>query len=110
MVALASTAVAATKYASQYTSTEAIVTVQYMVCTLLCLPRIARAGMKNLQTQRLANNERRTGLRENLLSIDLQQGLSVAGTQYGCIEHLPSSPGTQRPRDVLGALRQGAVD
>jgi drug/metabolite transporter (DMT)-like permease len=53
MVALASTAVATTKYASQYTSTEAIITVQYLVCTLLCLPRIVRAGMKNLQTQRL---------------------------------------------------------
>ena len=53
MVGLASTAVAATKFASAYTSTEVIVSVQYFVCALLCLPRIVRAGTKNLKTQRL---------------------------------------------------------
>lgn len=53
MVFLASMAVAATKFASQHTSTEAIVTVQYLVCTLLCLPRIVRAGMKKLHSRRL---------------------------------------------------------
>lgn len=68
-----------------------------------------RTGFVYQQAQHLANNERRADLRENLLPIDLQQGLPVAGTQYGCIERLPSSPGAQRPRDVLGALRQNTV-
>lgn len=53
MVGLASTAVAATKYASVYARTEVIVTVQYLVCTLLCLPRILRAGAGNLRTGHL---------------------------------------------------------
>jgi drug/metabolite transporter (DMT)-like permease len=53
MVVLASTAVAATKFASGFTTTEVIVSVQYFVCTLLCLPRIVRAGSKNLKTGRL---------------------------------------------------------
>ncbi len=53
MVGLASTAAAATKYASANVSTEAIVTIQYLVCTLLCLPRILRPGVANLRTQRL---------------------------------------------------------
>ncbi|MFT4615266.1 MAG: drug/metabolite transporter (DMT)-like permease [Bacteroidia bacterium] len=51
MVGLASTAVAATKYASGNATTEAIVTIQYVVCTLLCLPRILRAGLKDLRTE-----------------------------------------------------------
>ena len=53
MVGLASTAAAATKYASANVSTEAIVTIQYLVCTLLCLPRILRHGVPNLRTRRL---------------------------------------------------------
>jgi drug/metabolite transporter (DMT)-like permease len=53
MVGLASTAVAATKFASGYATTAVIVSVQYLVCTLLCLPRIARAGTRNLKTARL---------------------------------------------------------
>ena len=53
MVFLASTAVAATKFASTHTTTEAIVTVQYLVCTLLCLPRILRSGLDKLRTQRV---------------------------------------------------------
>lgn len=52
MVLLASTAVAATKFASDYASTEAIVTVQYLVCTLLCLPRVRRSGWRDLRTGR----------------------------------------------------------
>ena len=52
MVILASTAVAATKYASGHASTSVIVTVQYLVCTLLCLPRILRPGLSNLHTNR----------------------------------------------------------
>ncbi|MDZ7782246.1 MAG: DMT family transporter [Halioglobus sp.] len=50
MVCLASTAAAATKFASAHASTAAIVTVQYLVCTVLCLPRILRAGLHNLRS------------------------------------------------------------
>ena len=53
MVILASTAAAATKYASAFASTEAIVTLQYLICTLLCLPRIMRHGLASLGTDRL---------------------------------------------------------
>jgi drug/metabolite transporter (DMT)-like permease len=53
MVGLASTAAAATKYASAYATTEAIVTIQYLACTVLCLPRILRAGFSDLRTNRL---------------------------------------------------------
>ncbi|MEZ5568541.1 MAG: DMT family transporter [Halioglobus sp.] len=53
MVSLASTAAAATKFASGVASTAAIVTVQYLVCTLLCLPRILRAGSGNLRCRHL---------------------------------------------------------
>ena len=52
MVILASTAVAATKFASAHATTEAIVTIQYLVCTLLCLPRILRKGIGHLRTDR----------------------------------------------------------
>lgn len=52
MVILASTAVAATKFASAHAATESIVTVQYLVCTLLCLPRILRPGRASLRTSR----------------------------------------------------------
>ncbi|MCR9106479.1 MAG: DMT family transporter [Gammaproteobacteria bacterium] len=54
MVLLASTAVAATKYASEQASTAAIVTVQYLICSVLCLPRIRRAGLRELATDHLA--------------------------------------------------------
>ncbi len=53
MVFIASTASVATKYASARASTEAIVTVQYLLCTLLCLPITLRPGLANLRTQRL---------------------------------------------------------
>ena len=53
MVGLASTAAAATKYASAHASTEAIVTIQFLVCTLLCLPRVFRPGVASLRTGRL---------------------------------------------------------
>lgn len=53
MVVLASTAVAATKFASEHASTAAIVSVQYLICTVLCLPRILRTGWRNLHTDRL---------------------------------------------------------
>jgi drug/metabolite transporter (DMT)-like permease len=53
MIFLASTAAAATKYVSAYASTEAIVTLQYLVCTVLCLPRILRQGVSSLRTERL---------------------------------------------------------
>ncbi len=53
MITLASTAAAATKFASETVSTVAIVTIQYLVCTALCLPRILRAGAVNLRSEHL---------------------------------------------------------
>lgn len=53
MVLLGSTAAAATRYVSATVSTEAIIAVQYFVCTLLCLPRILRPGLRSLRTARL---------------------------------------------------------
>jgi drug/metabolite transporter (DMT)-like permease len=53
MVFLASTASVATRYVSTRVSTEAIVTVQYLVCTLLCLPFTLRRGLANMATRRL---------------------------------------------------------
>jgi hypothetical protein len=53
MVTLGSTAAAATKYVSAHVTTEAIVTFQYFICTLLCLPRILRSGVRTLRTERL---------------------------------------------------------
>lgn len=53
MVLLGSTAAAATKYVSASVSTEAIIAVQYFVCTLLCLPRILQPGLRSLRTERL---------------------------------------------------------
>jgi drug/metabolite transporter (DMT)-like permease len=53
MVILGSTAAAATKYASTHVSIEAIVTVQFFICTLLLLPRILRPGIRTLRTERL---------------------------------------------------------
>jgi drug/metabolite transporter (DMT)-like permease len=49
---LGSTAAAATKYVSANVTIEAIITIQYLVCTLLCLPRILRPGLRTLHTQR----------------------------------------------------------
>ena len=53
MILLASSAAAATKFAAGRASTEAIVTVQYLICTLLCLPRLLRLGVSSLRTERL---------------------------------------------------------
>ena len=53
MVLTASTASVAARYASTRVSTEAIVTVQYLVCTLLCLPITLRPGLRNMATRRL---------------------------------------------------------
>lgn len=53
MILLGSSAAAVTKWVSGQVSTEAIVTVQYAICTLLCLPRILRRGTDALATQRL---------------------------------------------------------
>jgi drug/metabolite transporter (DMT)-like permease len=52
MVTLASTAAAAAKLASTSASAVAIVTVQYVICMLLCLPTALRPGLANLRTQR----------------------------------------------------------
>lgn len=54
MVIIASTAAAATKYASASVSIEAIVTVQYVVCLLLCMPRTLRPGLSNIKSKRIA--------------------------------------------------------
>jgi drug/metabolite transporter (DMT)-like permease len=54
MVTIASTAAAATKFASERVSTEVIVTVQYALCMLLCLPITLRRGLANLGTDRLS--------------------------------------------------------
>jgi drug/metabolite transporter (DMT)-like permease len=53
MVLIASTAAVATKYASARASTEAIVTVQYLVCLVLCARITLRPGLINLRSQRL---------------------------------------------------------
>lgn len=53
MVTIASTAAAATKFASARVSTEVIVTVQYALCMLLCLPITLRPGLGNLATSKL---------------------------------------------------------
>lgn len=53
MVFLASTAAAATKYVAAHVAIEAIVAIQYLVCTLLCLPRLVRPGLRQLRTERV---------------------------------------------------------
>ena len=53
MVLLASTAVVAAKFASTTASTEAIVTIQYGICMLFCLPTTLGPGLNNLRTRRL---------------------------------------------------------
>jgi drug/metabolite transporter (DMT)-like permease len=53
MVLLASTAVVAAKYASETASTAAIVTVQYAICMVFCLPTTLAPGLHNLRTRRL---------------------------------------------------------
>ena len=52
MVLIASTAAAATKFASGYASVAAIITVQFLICLMICLPRILRVGIDGLKTQR----------------------------------------------------------
>lgn len=54
MVILGSTAAAATKYVAAHVSIAAIITVQYFICTLLCLPRILQPGIQSLRTKRLS--------------------------------------------------------
>jgi drug/metabolite transporter (DMT)-like permease len=78
MVMLGSTAAAATKYVSAHVTTEAIVTFQYFVCTMLCLPRILRRGIWTLHTQRLG--------------LHLMRGLAGVTSFYlfyAAIEHIP---------------------
>jgi drug/metabolite transporter (DMT)-like permease len=53
MVLLASTAAAAAKMASSTASTATIVTAQYLVCMLLCLPNVLKPGVNSLRTRRL---------------------------------------------------------
>ncbi len=53
MVLLGSTAAAATKYVADQVAIEAIITVQYVVATLLCLPRILRKGLHDLRSERV---------------------------------------------------------
>ncbi|TDG12121.1 DMT family transporter [Seongchinamella unica] len=53
MVVIASTAAVATRFASARVSIEAIVTVQYLICLLLCLPITLRRGFGNLKTRRI---------------------------------------------------------
>lgn len=52
MVIVASTAAVATRHASARVSIEAIVTIQYLICLLLCLPTTLRPGLGNLRTNR----------------------------------------------------------
>jgi drug/metabolite transporter (DMT)-like permease len=53
MVLLASTGVVAAKYASFSASTEVIVTVQFAICLLFCLPATLGPERQSLHTQRL---------------------------------------------------------
>lgn len=53
MVLIASTAAVATRFASARVSIEAIVSVQNLICLLLCLPITLRPGLGNLKTGRL---------------------------------------------------------
>ncbi len=53
MVTIASTAAVATKYASARASTEAIVTMQYLICLLLCARITLRPGLANLRSKRM---------------------------------------------------------
>tara|TARA_R110002049_G_scaffold42950_5_gene127291 strand:+ start:857 stop:1759 length:903 start_codon:yes stop_codon:yes gene_type:complete len=78
MVLLGSTAAAATKYVAAHVAIEAIITVQYFVATLLCLPRILRPGLRSLSTQRVG--------------LHLVRGLAgVAGFYlfYAALNHIP---------------------
>lgn len=47
-----SLAAAATKYTAQFVSIEQIVLIQYLVCTLLMLPWLARKGISTLKTDK----------------------------------------------------------
>ena len=53
MVTLSSTAIAAAKYVSANVTTAAIVTVQFLICTLVCVPRIKRPRLRSLRTERV---------------------------------------------------------
>lgn len=53
MVFIASTAAVVTKYAAERATTEAIVTVQYLICLLLCARTTLRPGLANLHTHRI---------------------------------------------------------
>ena len=78
MIILGSTAAAATKWASAEVSTEAIVTIQYLIGTLLCLPRILRPGIRSLTTDRFG--------------LHLARGLAGVVSFYlfyATLEHIP---------------------
>lgn len=53
LVLIASTSAVATRYAAERVSVEVIVTVQFTICMLLCLPITLRSGIANLHTGRL---------------------------------------------------------
>jgi drug/metabolite transporter (DMT)-like permease len=78
MVTIASTAAVATKYAAERVSIEAIVTVQYAVCLVLCLPITLRTGLGNLRSQRLGLHFFRGAV-----------GVLGFYLFYGALEHIP---------------------
>lgn len=78
MVTIASTAAVATKYAAERVSIEAIVTVQYAVCLVLCLPITLRPGLGNLRSQRLGLHFFRGAV-----------GVLGFYLFYGALEHIP---------------------
>jgi drug/metabolite transporter (DMT)-like permease len=78
MIILGSTAAAATKWVSAQVTTEAIVTIQYLIGTLLCLPRILRPGIRSLATDRFG--------------LHLARGLAGVVSFYlfyATLEHIP---------------------
>jgi drug/metabolite transporter (DMT)-like permease len=78
MVFIASTASVAAKYASARASTEAIVTVQYLVCMLLCLPLTLRPGLANMRSDRLGLHFFRGAV-----------GVLGFYLFYGALDHIP---------------------
>lgn len=78
MIVLASTAAAATKFASSTVATEVIVTVQYAICLLTCMPRLLRHSLASQHTNRFG--------------LHLLRGIAgVAGFYffYLALEHIP---------------------
>ena len=78
MIILGSTAAVATKWVSAQVTTEAIVTIQYLIGTLLCLPRILRPGIRSLATDRFG--------------LHLARGLAGVVSFYlfyATLEHIP---------------------